>query len=266
MAGAFIISRDIFENPIWLNNTEFRLFFLILGHAVWKDEGVRVGNLVLQKGQWLRSYRNLQSDMEYIENNATKRPGKATIQRAINRLVKDKRITVFTSELGTVFTVVNYCKYQDLGAYRNQTRDDAKDSSGTAAGQQRDNKNKDNKENKDKKDIYTTEFEHFWAIYPKHIEKKRAYKCWNTCLKNGHNPDDIILAATNYAKFCTNQKTELKFIKHAATFLGPNKPFLDYITGIPPDARGHPVDEPKGFQGIRDWLSGQGKELDIFDQ
>lgn len=154
MAGAFIISRDIFENAIWQNNTEFRLFFLILGKAIWKEEGVKIGDMVLQKGQWLRSYRNLQVDLEYTENNAVRRPGKATIQRAIDRLIKDERITVKPVKLGTLFTVINYCKYQDFEHYKKGTRDDAKDSNGTATGQQRDNKKKDNTDKKVKqKDI-----------------------------------------------------------------------------------------------------------------
>lgn len=159
MGGAFIISRDIFENSIWQNNTEFRLFFLILGRAVWKEEGVKVGDMIIQKGQWLRSYRNLQADLEYTENNAVRRPGKATIQRAISRLIKEERITIKTVKCGTLFTVTNYCKYQDFSHYKKGTRDDAKDSNGTATGQQRDNKKKDNKEKKVKQKDIRTPFE-----------------------------------------------------------------------------------------------------------
>jgi hypothetical protein len=157
MGGAFIISRDIFENPIWQNNIEFRLFFLILGKAVWKEEGVKVGDMIIQKGQWLRSYRNLQSDMEYAESNTIRKPGKATIQRAIARLIKEERITIKTVKSGTLFTVINYCKYQDFSHYKKGTRDTSKDSNGTATGQQRDKKKKEIKEIKEiKKDLKYT--------------------------------------------------------------------------------------------------------------
>ena len=61
MAGAFIISRDIFENSIWQNNTEFRLFFLILGKANFREKPKVYGDVQINKGQWLRSYRNLVS-------------------------------------------------------------------------------------------------------------------------------------------------------------------------------------------------------------
>lgn len=93
-SGAFLVARDIFDNPIWTNPTEFRLFFLILGKAAFTDEGLNVGNIHVGKGQWIRSYRNLQSDLEYIENNAVKRPGLATIKRTVEKLINDGRIAV----------------------------------------------------------------------------------------------------------------------------------------------------------------------------
>lgn len=126
MAGAFIISRDIFENAIWQNNTEFRLFFLIVGKAIFAEEGQRVGQIYLKKGQWLRSYRNLQSDLEYIENHAVKKPSLSTIKKLIDKLVRDERVTVEQTELGTLFTVCNYCKYQDFEHYKKATKNTAK--------------------------------------------------------------------------------------------------------------------------------------------
>lgn len=154
MSGAFIVSREIFENPIWLNNVEFRMFFLILGKAVFSEEGQYKGNVHIKKGQWLRSYRNLQSDLEYLENNAIKRPGLATVKRVVEKLVSDGRINVEKTELGTLFTVVNYCKYQDFDTYKKLTRNSAKNSNGTAAEQRRNNNNNaDNSENENKEDI-----------------------------------------------------------------------------------------------------------------
>ena len=100
--GAFQTSREIFENPIWQNIVEFRLFFLIYGKAIFTEEGCKQGNVFIGKGQWLRSYRNLQSDLEYIENRSIKRYSLSRIKRAIDNLVKDKRITVEEPELGTL--------------------------------------------------------------------------------------------------------------------------------------------------------------------
>lgn len=144
-SGAFLVARDIFDNPIWNNPTEFRLFFLILGKAAFTDEGVNIGNVHVGKGQWIRSYRNLQSDLEYIENNAVKRPGLATVKRTVEKLVKDGRILAEPCEHGTLFTVVNYSKYQALETYKAKARN----SDGTAAEHRRNNNNNANNANKD---------------------------------------------------------------------------------------------------------------------
>lgn len=117
MAGAFQTSRDIFNNPIWRNIVEFRLFFLVYGNAAYKD-GVKIGDIELMRGQWIRSFRNLQDDLEYIENRSVKRYSLSTISRAVDNLVKQNRITVKQCELGTLFEVVNYSKYQDLQNYK----------------------------------------------------------------------------------------------------------------------------------------------------
>lgn len=114
MGGTFQTSREIFKNPIWRNITEFRIFFLIYGNAVFKE--VRVSDdLILQRGQWLRSTRNIQTDLTYVENRQVKTYSLSVINRTIKRLVDMQRVCTKTHELGTVFTVVNYEQYQGFG-------------------------------------------------------------------------------------------------------------------------------------------------------
>lgn len=116
--GAFLTSRELFGNPIWKNIVEFRLFFLIYGNAVFAEDGVKIADdLILQRGQWLRSTRKLQDDLEYIENRQVKTYSVSTINRTIQRLVRLQRICTKTHELGTVFTVLNYEQYQGFGHY-----------------------------------------------------------------------------------------------------------------------------------------------------
>lgn len=120
MGGAFQTSRDIFRNPIWQDIPKFRLFFFIVGNAVFSKEGVRVGNIVVKRGQFLRSYRNLRDDLEYIENRAVKKYSTSVIKRKIDSLVKEERLKIEDTELGTLFTVVNYDHYQVLDNYKKQ--------------------------------------------------------------------------------------------------------------------------------------------------
>lgn len=182
MAGAFQTAREIFDNPIWQNIVEFRLFFLIYGKATFTD-GVRIGDIELKRGQWVRSYRNLQHDLEYIENNAIKRYSLATIKRAIDKLTKDGRLVSKTCEHGTLFEVVNYAKYQCLDNYTNGNLEQRENSNETATKQQRNN-NKNAKNAKKEKEVSNTDFSNFsesakskieeWLTYKK--ERKETYK------------------------------------------------------------------------------------------
>lgn len=163
MAGAFQTSRDIFENPIWQNVVEFRLFFLIYGKAIFSEEGYVQSGVKLEKGQWVRSYRNIQSDLEYIENRSVKRYSLSTIKRAVDHLIKDERIKIEQCELGTLFTVLNYARYQGLENYRNynenaeRTENERRENGNeTERERQRNNNKKGNKDKECKEGIDST--------------------------------------------------------------------------------------------------------------
>lgn len=84
-----------------------------------------------------------------------------------------------------------------------------------------------------KGDKYTQEFESFWLIYPRRKEKRKAFKAWSARTKENVYPEDMITAATNYSLYCKNQRTEERFIKHPSTFLGPDKPYEEYVNYVP---------------------------------
>ena len=118
--GAFQTSREIFENPIWEDVPKFRIFFYIYGNAVFSEEGVQKGSVHIGRGQFLRSYRNLREDLQYIENRSIKKYSLSMISKKIEQLVKEKRLKVEDTEYGTLFTVVNYSIYQGLSNYKNE--------------------------------------------------------------------------------------------------------------------------------------------------
>lgn len=156
MAGSFQTDRDIFANPIWKNIVEFRLFFLIFGNAVFSNEGVRMSDdLTLKRGEWVRSTRKLQEDLQYIENRQVKTYSTSVINRCIKKLERMQRICTRTHELGTVFTVVNYDQYQSFTAFKNtnleHNLEQRWNNSGTVLEQQRNNNKNDNKDKNDNK-------------------------------------------------------------------------------------------------------------------
>lgn len=111
MSGWIKLHREIFESDIWHDVTTFRLFVYLIGNASYRD-GVKYKGMILNKGQFVRSYRKLTDDLAYKEGRGTKKHSLSTIKKCVQKLVDDGRITVEETENGTLFTILNYEKYQ----------------------------------------------------------------------------------------------------------------------------------------------------------
>ena len=68
-----------------------------------------------------------------------------------------------------------------------------------------------------KRNDYPDDFEEFWRIYPRHEDKKKAFKVWQTALKNGATADEIIAGAARYAKYRAGEPEQ--YTKHPSTWL-----------------------------------------------
>lgn len=79
----------------------------------------------------------------------------------------------------------------------------------------------------DKCDTYSPEFEQFWSLYPRKVDKRKAWRNWQTRLKQRANPLQMIAAAKHYSQACVGK--EQQFVKYASTFLGPDKPYEEWI-------------------------------------
>jgi len=110
----FKLYRKIFDNGLWSDPIALRLFLWILGHAVYDTKGISYLSVNVQRGQYLRSFRYLQEDLAYAHNRQIKKYPLSTISRAVDKLIDYQIITKLDTELGTLFTVVNYDKYQPL--------------------------------------------------------------------------------------------------------------------------------------------------------
>lgn len=150
--GAFQTSREIFDNSIWTDVVKFRIFFYIYGNAVFAKDGIEIAGIHLKRGQFLRSYRNLQRDLEYTDKRAIKQYSLHTIKNKIDALVKENRIEIESTDYGTLFTVVNYDEYQGFERYEKTFAEQQRNSNGTASEQQRNN-NKNVKKDKNEKNI-----------------------------------------------------------------------------------------------------------------
>lgn len=111
--GWFKMYRKIFSHKIWQDIPLFRLFIYLVGNAVFSEKGVDIGELHIKRGQYLRSYRNIREDLKYVENNAEKYYSLSHIKNMVEVLTKNGMIEAEPLTLGTLFTIVNYAKYQD---------------------------------------------------------------------------------------------------------------------------------------------------------
>lgn len=68
-----------------------------------------------------------------------------------------------------------------------------------------------------KRNDYPDDFEEFWRIYPRHEDKKKAFKVWQTALKNGATADEIIAGAARYAQYRAGEPEQ--YTKHPSTWL-----------------------------------------------
>jgi len=76
---------------------------------------------------------------------------------------------------------------------------------------------------------YSPTFEAFWNTYPRKKEKKKAYRVYQATLKKDVSAVELQNAAMNYAKAVAG--TEERYVKHAATFLGPDEPWREWLGG-----------------------------------
>lgn len=154
----FKIYRKIYDNGLWTDPITLRLFVWILGHAVYDVKGLTYSNVIVNRGQYLRSYRKLQEDLEYVHNRQIKKHPLSTISRAVDKLIDYQIITKLDTELGTLFTVINYDKYQPLFSNK-ATYDEVEAASsqelGTEPGTTCEQPANNNKKDKKVKELYS---------------------------------------------------------------------------------------------------------------
>jgi hypothetical protein len=69
----------------------------------------------------------------------------------------------------------------------------------------------------------------FRDVYPKQLDKPRAYRCWQARLQEGVAARDLVAAAANYAAYCCKHGTLERYIKYPANFLGQDMSFQDWV-------------------------------------
>lgn len=66
-------------------------------------------------------------------------------------------------------------------------------------------------------------FDAFWSTYPRHVAKAAARKAWAKALKNGADPELIILGARRYATNPRRAADDIRYTAHPATWLNQER-------------------------------------------
>lgn len=117
---------------------------------------------------------------------------------------------------------------------RNDTETEAKCKQSASEAEAKE-KEKEKENVKEKDNTYSCAFEALWAAYPRKKEKANAYKCYKARLADGFSEDELMTAVKRYADECKARRTEARYIKLGATFLGSNTPFQDYLGDYKPE-------------------------------
>ena len=223
MSGAFLMSREIFGHEIWTDVAKFRIFFYIVGNAVWSEEGVKKSSVHVGRGQFLRSYRNIREDLVYYENNMEKRYSLPTIKRKIDELVEEEALKKEDTRLGTLFTVVNYERYQAFSTYSGGACNSKRTVNEQQTNSERTIRTKDIKDNKERDGGIDSLFDQWWDLYAKKSggDKKKCRAKYGQLLKR-HKHEVIMTGTERYhewrkglqerGEFCPQQKNPLTFL------------------------------------------------------
>lgn len=111
--GYIKLYRALQGSEVWAWPPRYlKLWVYLLLEARWAPQSV--AGLSVSRGQVVKSYSQIQKDNEWVENRGVRRWSKSQIKRMVDRLVEAGMVTTSETELGTLFRIRNFEKYQGL--------------------------------------------------------------------------------------------------------------------------------------------------------
>jgi hypothetical protein len=257
VSGWIKLHRKILKSDMWrnLNSAQRDVAITILLMASY-DEGeaeTEEGIIKTKPGQCFCS-------LETIREKCAKDVTIQNVRTALKKLEKWGFITNESSKKGRIITVVNWEVYQTSQQTDKPSETKEPKSEREQTGETDEKKDKVEEEQPKKRNrrrIYPAEFEKFWSVYPrtKKVSKSKAYSNFKALIEEGETSENMIKAAENYAAECEERATPEQFIKHPSTFLGQDRPYLDYIGDDEPEKPAKEEKELFGFEYSDDFLN-----------
>ncbi|MEC1940144.1 hypothetical protein JR311_01760 [Bacillus velezensis] len=111
MSGWVKLYKSVVDHEIFTDNVGFRLFTFLMAKAAYQD-GMKINDYELKKGQYIRSYSKLCDDLAVKKGRGLTRFTRAAIKAAAERLQAKGMIAAEETEYGMLWTIVNYSKFQ----------------------------------------------------------------------------------------------------------------------------------------------------------
>ncbi|NOX48276.1 MAG: hypothetical protein GXO89_15005, partial [Chlorobi bacterium] len=147
----FLITRKIFDSPIWRDDPHIlKLFIYLIGEARHSKEPRKYSTCVVKRGELLTSLSQIRDANEFFKRGIITKWSRAKVSRMLNYLEKQGYIELLPDTFGTHISICNYDYYQTKENYKTDSSETVPDSSETVV---RTNKN-DKKGKNEKK--YTT--------------------------------------------------------------------------------------------------------------
>jgi hypothetical protein len=216
LQGYVKLYRKTMYSPIWQDPYYFKLWMYCLMKASHKEHEQLVGNQLveLKPGEFVTGRTSLAEDLNKGMKPKMKQ-SEISWWRYLNNLSKWEMLNIKKTNKYSVVAITKWHEYQGNEQQVNNKRTSNEHQMNT-------NKNGNNVKN-DKNNDYSSDFLEFWSLYPRKLDKKKAYKSFKTVIKK-HPIDKLLEGTKKYAE--SVQGTEQKFIKHASTFLN-NESFID---------------------------------------
>jgi hypothetical protein len=211
MSGFFNVSRDIFDHPVFGDDslTRREAWLWLIAKAAWQPlrihvrNGRSVGTITLQRGQ-------LSHSRSYMKR-AWRWTSEKKVRTFLARLERDGMVTLQTGQLQNVICICNYDAFQLRPAVEGQRPDHQ-------TGQQRAVNRPEVKtleylrnENTRSRAGESDQFDRWYAVYPKKVEKIAAQKSFDRLIATGKIPFEDLMAVT---------------IRFAASVAGKDKQYI----------------------------------------
>lgn len=81
---------------------------------------------------------------------------------------------------------------------------------------------------------FEAEFNDAWEPYPRKVKRLAALRAYSAIRRKGADPAELLAAVKHYAQMVHGKNTPPDRMLHGSTFFGPDEPWVDYVSGMPP--------------------------------